>query len=319
MTKEEQTAYNVYTEKQRDESRDMPFGSTASEETEESRKWNARLETLARQDANQFLRNGFFQDPAIARDGGSAAQIIVASHGHWREPLKTHGDATAVQFCIPRAMPSAPTGKDAELFSFLKTECSQCHDSQPLPQERNRIRTDVQRLVTLGGSISKSHALHVACANNVLDVVKLLLELEPTAVNGYDRMNLTPLMVAADSAAGRKTITGIREVDIVNYLLANGAQTSLQDSDGMTAYGHFKKKTAEFALMMQAMMGRTTKQSALHSSVVALERKLLPPGGPTTADLCGGEGSSSGFVDYSQEDREHDREMMGDSSDDGDY
>jgi hypothetical protein len=323
MTKEEETAYNVYTQKRRDE--DTPF--TETEATDESRQWDARWETLSRQDANQFLRNGFFQDPAIAREGGSAARILVASHGQWSALLKSHEEATAVQFCIPTPMPPAPTGNDAELFSFLKTECSKFYDSQPTPQDRSRIRTEVQRLISLGGAIFKSHGLHVACANNVLDMVKLLLELaaesgggDADAVNGYDRLNFTPLMVAAGSAAGRKNIDGIREVDIIDYLLAAGAKTSLQDSDGMTAYGHFKKKTADYAQMMQAMMGRSSEQqSSSHGSVHVLERKLLPPGGPTAADLTGGEGPSSGFVDYSQEDKERDREMMGDSSDEDDY
>ena len=87
---------------------------------QEKERWDALLDVFARQDAIPFRRNGFLQDPAIAMGGGSDARIIVASHHHFRAPLKSHTEAMAAQFCTPIVKPQSPRGKDGELFSYTR-------------------------------------------------------------------------------------------------------------------------------------------------------------------------------------------------------
>jgi hypothetical protein len=76
--------------------------------------------TLARTDANAFLRAGFFQDPFVARLGGDSGNLLVASHGDWTKPsalLWTHAEARAVIFTNPPpTLVGAAVGHDAEIL-----------------------------------------------------------------------------------------------------------------------------------------------------------------------------------------------------------
>jgi hypothetical protein len=76
--------------------------------------------TLARTDANAFLRAGFFQDPFVARLGGDSGNLLVASHDDWTKPsalLWTHAQARAVIFTNPPpTLVGAAVGHDAEIL-----------------------------------------------------------------------------------------------------------------------------------------------------------------------------------------------------------
>jgi hypothetical protein len=70
----------VEREKFHKERQQNPFDAP-SKSTEQLDEEQRHLDGLARADANQFLRNGFFQDPALASGGGSDARILVVSYG----------------------------------------------------------------------------------------------------------------------------------------------------------------------------------------------------------------------------------------------
>lgn len=336
MTKEEAEA-----EKKR--TREAPRAGMMSQpppETEESlrakEEEERRMDALARSDANQFLRNGFFQDAAVAGMGGNAARFVVASYGQWNRPqLLSHAEAAAVRFYVPPPSSRPPTGKDAVILQLTKRTCmensnaaamAEMGHAPPPREEFAAYQVEVRRLMAEGGSLSRSNALHAACANNVPSLVACILELDPSALEARDESGSTPLMLAAMSAAGRSNINGIpRDQPVIDRLLVAGAQRGAMDPKGMTAYGVLKRQVAEFDIMMSAMCGRATGgQTGVKPGLRELEAKLMPSGGATAADLSGGQGAEAGFVDYREEDAEADREMGRDEggySDDmgGDY
>jgi hypothetical protein len=90
-------------------------------EADQKQQYGRLLTSLSRKDANQFLRNGFFQDPAVARLGDDAATIIIASSEHWQKPeLGTQAQALEVVFINPPPKPPTPSGYDAEIFDLVK-------------------------------------------------------------------------------------------------------------------------------------------------------------------------------------------------------
>jgi len=313
MSREERTEFE---RKKREESRlrwEMP------EETDETRQSKAderrRLDELARLDANQFLRNGFFQDPAIARQGED--KYLVASYGHWSRATLSHTEAAAINFYVPPPKPPAPSGKDADILQTVIKACTKFRHQPPTSDQLGELRAEVSRLVSAGGSLFRSHAIHAASANNVNQVVRFCLEQDPSVVNSLDQYCTTPLMAAAARAAGRSTINGIDETIVIDTLLSAGADKNLQDTLGLTAYGHFKRQMKQYDIMMSAMMGQSSSTArALHPTELGIEQKLLPVGGPTASDLSGGEGAESGFMDYG--DQEYDDMIEGDE-DYGDY
>ena len=71
--------------------------------------------------------------------------------------------------------------------------------------------------------------------------------------------------------------------------------------------------------MTKALTGTSASiPASKHQTERVLAQKLLPSGGPTATDISGGEGTEQGFMDYSQEDREHDG-MFSEEDSYGDY
>jgi Ankyrin repeats (3 copies) len=314
-----------------------PFNNAESEmQKNEQARYFAELE---RADANPFLRNCFFQDPALARNGGSDARILVASCAHMSQPLKTHEQALSVTFS---PLPPQITGNDAQILDAVKNGCSGVlfsNQDVDANQLQNLVR-EINSYRSAGGSILRSNALHAAVSNNSLQVVTWLLEQEPTAVNSRDSSQSTPLMVAAASAFGRSSIRGIPDTLVMDKLLASGADKSAQDDLGMTAFGRFKSTTSGFSAMVGAVIGQHAlpvfNSRAMLGDILGpgagmggagaatagggagitsfltcqdVEMKLCPPGGPSRGDLSGGIAAQSGLVDYTEQDRQNDREM----------
>jgi len=324
MTKEEK-------EKVKSEER-KEFGRRRTQtlpETEESLRAKEekarRMDVLARLDANQFLRNGFFQDIAVARQEGNAARFLVAAYGHWIEPLKSHADAVAVQFYVAPRTPRPPVGKDAEILEVTKRMCSSrmagvssmmiglhppTRDGAADRDRASAYQTEIARLVAEGGSLARSNALHAACANKDPAIVRCILNMDPTTLESRDPSNSTPLMIAAATAAGMSNIDGMpRDQPVIDELIGRGAQKGAVNLDGMTAYGTLKSMVEEYGMAMNAMMGRAVQTGPRTMPGLAeLEAKLIPPGGPTAADRSGGASAQSGFIDYKEEDAEFDRE-----------
>jgi hypothetical protein len=213
------------------------------EEARQQQEQDLKMDALARADADPFLRNGFFQDRAVAQIGRDAARILVASRGHWirqqQQPTSTsmlrlsHLQAAHHQIRLPPSL----TGLDKALFSLVAESSTFQHlrldtmmnprppqttrgggaardmllledDPAAQQQEVTRICSEITKLTNQGASIARSHVLHAACAANAITIiavglVRFLLELDPSSIHGRDDQNFTPLMVAAGDAAGR--------------------------------------------------------------------------------------------------------------------
>jgi hypothetical protein len=297
------------------------------EETEadriEKKAKDERMEVLARKDAIPFLRNGFFQDAAIASRGD--ANVVVASSEHWNKPTLSEEQAAAIQFYVPPPSPPAPTGEDEKILKAVIRASSKYRISDaPMPEsELGELETEISDLIGAGGSLSRSYAIHAAATRNDKPIVDMLLQMDPTIINTLDAQCHTALMGAAQSAAGRSTNNGIPETKVIDTLLSAGADRGIQDSFGLTAYGHFKMMRAEYHQSLNAMMGKSALSTGrVHPTHLAVERKLLPSSGPTASDLNGGMNENSGFVVFKEEHREpnafrgYDEESF---SDDYDY
>ena len=273
---------------------------------------------VVREQAEPFLRNGFFQEKVLVQKNPENARILIASYGDWEKPIRPSHKVNFTPLSLTST--SKPIGKDLEILEAVQRLLASSNQPLPTnvaavmiglatyqeprenttPQQINELRTQLEALRRQGGSIAKSTALHAACESNSGKVVQLLLDMEPAAKNAKDSNNLdrTPLMTAARNAKGRLTINGIEDTRVIDALLAAGADKAATDASGMTAYGYFRSPYSQ-DLTYQHKRG----------TLVLLESKLCPPTGPTGVDMAGGKGRSTGFVDYGPEDDQADREM----------
>lgn len=327
MSAEEKSRAEAEDRRERERQIQSMFGRTRSVETEESlrakEERDARMDALARKDANQFLRNGFLQDAAVAKNGENATRFLVAAQDHWKQPIKSHAEAAAVEFYVAPPTPRPPTGKDAEILDVTKRLCSEAMmqgvssrmiglsvpvGDDPGEDRASAYRTEITPLIREGGSLARSNALHAACANRDFAIVQCILQMDRSCLEARDHGNMTPLMVAAAAAAGSANINGIPTQPVIDLLLAAGAEKGAVDPNGLTAYGTLKSMKNQYSLAMQAMMGRPVRGASQSTpGLVQLEAKLMPHGGPTAADRTGGERAEAGYVDYSEEDAEYDR------------
>jgi hypothetical protein len=284
---------------------------------------DARMDAFARLDANQFLRNGFIQDAAVAKNGGNAPRFLVAAYEHWKQPLKSHAEAAAVQFYVAPPECRPPTGKDAEILAVAKRMCSEGATqglsssmiglgSPVVDNSADRasaFRSEIDPLIRQGGSLARSNALHAACANRDVAIARCILQLDPSCLEARDVSSSTPLMVAAAAAAGSSNVNGIPSQPVIDLLLAAGAQKGAVDPTGLTAYGTLRYMHDQYSQAIQAMTGRPVL-GASHAKpgLAELYAKLMPPGGPTAADRTGGKSADAGYVDYGEEDAEYDRD-----------
>jgi len=235
-------------------------------------------------DANQFLRNGFFQDDVLAKQG--YPQLLVATYGHWTTPLRSQNEADEILFYYPPTKPSPPSGIDAKI---LKLTMSTCASEVTSSSEVSEYETKLFHLINSGGSLDKSHAIHAAIYNNNIAIMKCIIDIDSSTLESRDAGNYTPLMAAAINAA--RNIKAPRDClrtdqPIIDMLLAAGVKKDALSSVGKTAYGTLKAAVLERKDGLHAMMGL----EAWNGYVVgldALEEKLMPPNGPSTADLNG--------------------------------
>ena len=293
--------------------------STRIEEEEEQ-----RMNQYARLDANPYLRNGFYQDEAVARLPDNAARILIAAQVHWNQPLKSQSDVAGIQLYVKPRLPKA-VGRDAEILELTMKICEDCSGEMQtssssttegftldlyklITKSKNVGRTSAYKTavslhIQKGGSLVRSHALHAACANNDSSVVQCILQMDPLTISARDDSNSTPLMVAATAAAGRCTSAGLStNQPVIDILLASGADKNEIDSKGLTAYGLFLLWRNDYNKMIQAICGRPTQSSNSRElpGFAELQAKLMPQGGPTRADQMGG-GDIPGFVYYGED------------------
>lgn len=279
-----------------------------------------RMDDCARLDANQFIRNGFYQEAAVAGLGGNSPRILVACSTSMNRPLKSHTEAASVQFHVAPPDTRPPVGKDAEILELTKKCCQDCSDDvgslpgRPVmngainPGRASSYQAKVSRLIQEGGSLKRSNALHAAAALNDSSIVRTILQMDPTTLESWDVNNVTPLIMAASAAAGRRNKCGFAaDQPVIDALLAAGANRGATDSKGLTAYGTFLSSHKDYTQMMQALTGNPV-QSSNSSSIpgyAGLEARLMPPGGPTRADKTGGDSAEPGFINYKEEDSDY--------------
>mmetsp|Transcript_6809 Transcript_6809/g.15880 ORF Transcript_6809/g.15880 Transcript_6809/m.15880 type:complete len:154 (-) Transcript_6809:51-512(-) len=131
-------------------------------------------------------------------------------------------------------------------------------------------------------------------------MVEYISRKDPSTLESRDETSSTPLIIAAASTAATGKLTSNASNDpAIDLLPAFGARKDTVNSKGMTAYGTLLQMHNQFNEMLQAMMGMPARGAS--SNTPGLSR-LMPPGGPTTADRTEGQGAEEGFVDYSEED-----------------
>ena len=260
----------------------------------------------ARLDANQFLRNGFYQDEAVANDVDSF--IIMAANDHWKGALQSHSKVANIKLMTPEdyneGLPPSPVGKDAKILELTKRICSsglaEGMDESMGTQRAASYRNEVSHLISDGASLVNSHALHAACALNDIYVAKTILDMDASTLESRDVHNATRLFLAAAYMAGQSNNSGFAlEHPMIDFLLDAGADKDATNSEGLTAYGTFKSYNRNYQQSIQAMMGNAVFNDELMvPGQAALEMKLVPRGGPTAADLSYGEGADRGYVEY---------------------
>lgn len=325
------------------------------------------LKPYQRLDANQFLRNGFYQDETIA---SIASHCVVAARSHWEGPLKSHEEVIRVQFYVPPPTPDPPTGLDKDILELTKAKCQELsmHDATLVPQatvdrlmrdlaeledliqqavqlggnvdaeevravrERARqlqddfnqannrpldlvaqYREEVQRLIDQGGNLSRSNALHAACAYDESRIVRCILSMDYSTLESRDMNDITPLMMAAEVLSGKCTIRGFPQNHaVIDMLLASGANKDATNRNGLTAYGMFVKQHEAYNESMYAMMGRQIPNPNATPGYEALKEILVPTSGPNRADRTGGDSENAGLIHY-------DVDEMNIDDEDGDY
>ncbi|CAB9531490.1 unknown protein [Seminavis robusta] len=267
--------------KDRDEEKEskQPFRWNLAERSiRKEREEELHFSLCRRADANQFLRIGFFQDQALAMRGNG--NYLVASGKHWsRDSARlSHEEAEAISFYKPRVFP-APVGKDSELHQMIR-------------EGGANIEHKVKSLISQGASVTRSLALHTAVANSNRKVVLLLLRLDR---EGFDPNGTTPLMLATREAAN---LPEDDETEILDILLAAGADRSAQNLEGKTAYGLLLDWRGDYWAMEHLGRGKNMCFTVLKQQVSEEEtaQKLLPPNGPSPADETGG--VMEGFVHF---------------------
>lgn len=247
--------------------------------------------------AIQFLRNGFFQDRAVVYEGND--RFLVAASGHWKEPLISHAEAAKIPFLEAPPRPPPPTGKDAEIRQIIERAIYVFTSGHGDPS----YQAHIVRLVSEGGSLARARALHIACIAEYQSMVEFILRIDPSTLESRDECLKTPLMFAAASASANGNMMGriARDQPIIDLLLAAGARTDAVDAEGNTAYGNLVKMHNEYHEMLQAKMGLpiTSGVSRNIPGLAQLKAKLMPPGGSTAADH--GEAIGKRIIKYLEE------------------
>jgi hypothetical protein len=164
-------------------------------------------------------------------------------------------------------------------------------------------RRNVQVLIEEGGSLCRSNALHAACALNNSHLVTCILSMDHTTLESRDANDFTPLMVAAEVMSGRSNAHSGFPTDheVIDILLANGADKDAVKRDGMTAYGTFVNSHRKYTESIFAMMGQQIPAYDTTPGYEAVAEKLMPTRGATRADITGGASEDAGLISYDRE------------------
>ena len=226
----------------------------------ENEKRCAIVDTLTLRDTRQFLRAGFREAPEPYDKRNCRYLFAVPDFVRPSSPMMAHAAALAVDFTgrTPPAAP-APTGKDQELFGFVRNEIdsrgmdySDWFSDAVLPE----LVRGVCGLLEAGATIGGSHVLHLLAAHQNANVLMVLmfataamrkesagaaaLRESPVAalladIDGLDQNGVTPLMVAAATAPGKvSSIAPAPPLECCTVLMQFGADKNVVDRNART-------------------------------------------------------------------------------------
>ena len=214
-------------------------------------------------------------------DEGSArgAGWLYTTRALLCEPALSHYEAIRTPLRKDRELPKPPwpepQGPDLELVRTIL-----CAGSDDIA-----VLAEVNRLIGAGASLDASFVLHCASSLGRPELVKALVQCAAD-VNSFGKCCChdkwrTPLMVA-DASVHKRNCVHVRPVSdtrCVDALIAFGADRSLVDSRGRTALGVYwdRVRSIDDNLVALHRLSRTGTDTAI-------ETKLRPPCGPTTAD-----------------------------------
>ena len=228
-------------------------------------RWTVAVVIPSDTELRCFLQAGFVQAKELALQGHGVVLFAVPSF--LDHEMKSLREARSVPILEPMDG-EPPSGINKDLLELVKNEGTEAQ---------------IRDLLAKGASIEASHAIHCCVYNGDLERLEILLRLTPSpkeGVNQPDGSGLVPLMLAAKGACGVLSRFN-RSVPTAccARLIAAGAEVCAVDAEGCTALGHLWRKLRD----LQDFEGCFGLEMGEYDSS-DLEKLLMPPSGPTTAD-----------------------------------
>ena len=281
---------------------------------DETRALDAAERKGVLRDKVPFLRAGFRAADELRRD----YELLFCTGSTWRDPpasyesVSTEAAVTQRQVlalgCVsnrrdaginmdllrkihvflapapPKPAPAELSGEDATLRQIMMNMFQAVRYGGPL--DDSAFYAELSRRVAQDGDtrcLRRANALHCAsiCPPAAPLVASILAQVGPEAIDDRDENGYTPLMVGAGTNAGMGNATHPPDLSMLRALVAAGADTSLTDGDGLTALGLYRKQVGMYNDHWNSM----GVDEDLPRRDPEIEGLLMPPDGPTAADL----------------------------------
>jgi len=168
------------------------------------------------------------------------------------------------------------------LATILEEDCQlgsenhkpQCDDSSIV----ERVLPRIDELIAKGADVGESKALHAAAYQFFSGLFSPLLD-RGGELDSRDKNSMTPLMIVGSNVYKRIENDSVRSLLAISSLIAMGADKNLRDRAGRTALGHYYQTMKDLNDLERSQLG--VPETPIDR---ALERALMPEGGPTEAD-----------------------------------
>lgn len=166
---------------------------------------------------------------------------------------------------------AAPSAEDEKLLETLMRSVQR--------ETSAAVLAKIDEAKAAGADLTRAGALQCLAANRNTALMQPLIA-RGADVNGKDTHGCTPLMIAAEGAAGQTTMSNrTHDSSIIAHLIALGADENVTHSDGRSALGHYYSHIRSLNDMNAALLGGPG-----HKVDAAIVAMLKPSGGPTSAD-----------------------------------
>lgn len=249
-------------------------------------RWSVAVVIPSERELPWFLQAGFVQAKELALEG--VGIILFAVPSFLEIPMKSAKEAESTAVLKPKTG-SPPSGINKDLLELVKNKGTEAQ---------------ISNLIKQGASIEASRAIHCCAYNRDMEELEILLRLTSPekAVNQPDESGLSPLTLAAKAAVGAlsKSVLSV-PTEVCARLIEARADVSAVDAAGLTALGHMWKALRD-ARDFDACFGLDCFTVAYDSD--ELEKLLMPPSGPTSADELMQELSSGSEREEEEEEEE---------------